>query len=65
TFQVFVSDAQGQYIGKRVIRNTIRMDNPDRYTGQGTADVIDRDGNVTKNVFAAPTVGTRMQVEQP
>ncbi|MEZ4866273.1 MAG: hypothetical protein R3C14_33455 [Caldilineaceae bacterium] len=65
TFQVFVSDAQGNPIGKRVIRNTIQMDSPDHYTGHGTADVIDRAGNVTKNVFAAPTVGVRMNFEQP
>jgi secreted PhoX family phosphatase len=64
TFQVFVSDAQGNYSGKRVIRTTIQMDSPDHYTGQGTGDVIDLAGNVTKNVFAAPIEGARMKVEQ-
>ncbi|MCE7986911.1 MAG: hypothetical protein DYG89_37535 [Caldilinea sp. CFX5] len=63
TFQVFMTDAQGNYAGKRVIRATIQMDGPDHYTGHGSADVIDVAGNVTKNVFAAPIAGTRMAVE--
>jgi hypothetical protein len=64
TFQVFVSDEQGNYMGKRVIRTTIQMDSPDHYTGRGTADVIDVASNVTKNVFAAPIEGARIKVER-
>jgi hypothetical protein len=63
TFQVFVSDAQGNPSGKRVIRTTIQMDSPDHYAGHGTADIIDLAGNVTKNVFAAPIAGDRMKIE--
>ena len=64
SFQVFTADDQGNYGGKRIIRATIQMDTPDHYTGQGTADVIDLAGNVTKNVFAAPIAGERMKIEQ-
>lgn len=65
TFQVFTSDENGQYTGKRVINASIHMDGPDHYTGKASADVIDVDGNVTQNVFSATFSGTRMEVELP
>jgi hypothetical protein len=65
TFQVFTSDEQGKYNGKRIIHATIHMDGPDHYTGHGSADVIDLAGKVTKNVFSGDFEATRMEVELP
>ena len=65
SFQVFTSDAQGKYNGKRIIHATIHMDSPDQYTGHGSADIIDLAGKVTKNVFSADFKATRMEVVLP
>jgi hypothetical protein len=65
TFQVFSYDEQGNYSGRRIIRGTIRMDGPDHLTGNGSADVVDAEGKVTKNAFSAPWEATRMEVELP
>jgi len=65
SFQVFTSDKQGKYNGKRIIHATIRMDSADHYTGHGVADVIDLAGKVTKGVFAADFEGKRMKMEMP
>jgi hypothetical protein len=64
-FQVFTFDEQGNANGSRIIRGTIRMDGPDHLTGNGTADVIDAEGKVTKNAFSGPWEATRMEVELP
>jgi hypothetical protein len=65
TFHVFSFDEEGNYAGRRIIRNTIRMDGPDHLTGAGSADIIAPDGKVTKNAFSAPIEATRMEVELP
>ena len=65
TFQVFTSDEQGNYSGKRIISGRIRMDGPDHYTGTASADVVDLAGKVTKNAFAAAFEATRMEVVLP
>jgi hypothetical protein len=65
TFQVFTSDAQGNYTGKRIVHGTIHMDDSDHFTGKGSADVVDAAGKVTKNVFSATFEGTRMEMQVP
>ena len=65
TFHVFSFDAKGNYAGRRIIHGTIRMDGPDHRTGNGSADIIDPEGKVTKNAFSAPWEATRMEVELP
>ncbi len=65
SFHVFSYDEQGNYNGTRIIRGTIRMDGPDHLIGNGSADVIDAQGKVTKNAFSAPWEATRMEVELP
>jgi hypothetical protein len=65
TFQVFSYDEQGNYSGTRTIHGTIRMDGPDHLIGNGSADIIDPEGKVTKNAFSAPWEATRMEVELP
>jgi hypothetical protein len=65
SFQVFTSDAQGKYSGKRIIHATIHMAGADHYTAHGSADVIDLAGKVTKNVFSADFEATRMEVVLP
>lgn len=62
TFQVFTSDKQGNYNGKRIIHGSIHMDGPDHFTGKGSADIVDLAGKVTKNVFSATFEGTRMEL---
>jgi hypothetical protein len=62
---VFTFDEQGNSSGKRIIRGSIRMDGSDHLTGNGAADVIDVDGNVTENVFVVTIDATRMEVELP
>ena len=65
SFQTFNYDPQGNYVEKRIIRGTIRMDGPDHLIGSASADVIDAQGKVTKNAFSAPWEATRMEVELP
>jgi hypothetical protein len=65
TFQVFTSDAQGNYTGKRIVHGTIHMADGNHFTGKGSADVVDAAGKVTKNVFSATFEGTRMEMQVP
>jgi hypothetical protein len=65
SFHVFSYDEQGNYSGRRIIRGTIRMDGPDHLIGNGSADVIDAQGQVIENAFSAPWEATRMEVELP
>lgn len=65
SFHVFSYDEQGNYSGTRIIRGTIRMDGPDHLIGNGSADIIDAQGKVTKNAFSAPWEATRMEIELP
>jgi hypothetical protein len=65
TFHVFGFDEKGNYAGRRIIHGSIRMDGPDHLTGNGSADVVDRAGKVTKNAFSAPFEATRMEVMLP
>ena len=65
SFQVFTTDEQGVYNGKRIIHGTIRMDGADHFKGHGSADVVDLAGEVTENVFSADFEATRMEVVLP
>ena len=65
SFQVFTTDEQGVYNGKRIIHGTIRMDGADRFKGHGSADVVDLAGEVLENVFSADFEATRMEVTLP
>lgn len=65
TFQVFTTDEQGVYNGKRIIHSTIHMDGPDHFKGHGSADVIDLAGKVTENAFSGDYEATRMEVVLP
>ena len=53
------------YVGRRIIRGTIKMDGPDHLIGNASADVIDAEGKVIKNAFSAPWEATRMEIELP
>ncbi len=65
TFQTFNYDEKGSYVGKRIIRATLKMDSPDHFTGKAEADVIDVDGKVTKDEFSVTTEATRMEIALP
>lgn len=65
SFHVFNFDEKGNYAQRRIIHSRVRLDGPDHLTGNASADVIDRTGKVTKNVFSVSFEATRMEVELP
>ena len=60
TFETFTFDAQGIYTGRVKAHLTITMDGSNHFDAPYTADVIDLNGNVTKNVISGPSKGTRL-----
>ncbi|MFN8464548.1 MAG: hypothetical protein U0X20_03320 [Caldilineaceae bacterium] len=65
TFETFTFDEQGKHTGKIRAHLSIKMDGPDHFTATSTADAIDLQGKVTKNVINGTSESTRMEVELP
>jgi hypothetical protein len=64
-FEAFIFDEQGQHTGKIRAHLAIQMDGADHFTATYTADIIERTGQVTKNVVYGASRSTRMKVELP
>ena len=62
TFEVFAFDDCGEYTGTVRVRSTIRLDTPDRISGETAVDVFPPDGEPLLRVDSATFVGTRMKL---
>ncbi len=68
TAQLFLFDeVTGEHTGRLRVRATVKLDDANHFTGRGVADVIDLEGNETRNIMGMPFdfTGTRMELQLP
>ena len=61
-FELFAFDDCGEYAGTVRVRSTIRLDSPDRISGETAVDVFPPDGEPQLDVDSAAFVGTRIKL---
>ena len=66
--QLFLFDkATGAHTGRLRVRATVKLDDANHFTARGVADIIDLEGNETRNIMGTPFdfTGTRMELQLP